>query len=102
MYVRKTALFTWPISSTSRKRTRSRCTKSNPSTGVMLPGVPGFEECRLALGGEPGGLRRIGELERRGDGFGERPGREAGVGCPGEIGPGQALVGLVLGPPREA
>src|SRR5436190_21093696 len=36
MYVRKTALLTWPMTSTSRKRTVSRCTKSNPSTRRML------------------------------------------------------------------
>src|ERR671918_1695226 len=35
-YVAKTALLTWPIASTSRKRTRSRWTKSKLSTVLML------------------------------------------------------------------
>src|SRR4029450_7511078 len=102
MYVRKTPLFTCPISSTSRKRTLSRCTKSNPSTGGMLPTRPGFEQGRFALRGEPGGLGRLGEFERRADGFRKRPVREAGLGCPGDVGAVQALVGRVLDPHREA
>src|SRR5690242_19053758 len=100
MYVRKTALFTCPISSTSRKRTCSRCTKSNPSTGAMLPGCPGFEERRLALGRETRGVGRLGVLERRLDGIRKRPVREAGLGGSRHIGSVQALVGLVLDPER--
>src|SRR6058998_1243246 len=102
MYVRKTALFTCPIASTSRKRTLSRCTKSNPSTGVMLPTVPGFEDCRFALAGEPGGLRRLGKLEGGFDRVCERPEREPRVLCPLDVDAVQALVGFVLDPHRQA
>src|SRR6476660_8574234 len=102
MYVRKTAFLTCPISSTSRKRTCSRCTKSNPSTGVMLPAFPGFEERRLALGGEPGGLGRLGELERRLDRLHERPVGEARLGRSRDVGAVEPLVCLVLDPHREA
>src|SRR4029450_8030249 len=102
MYVRKTALVTCPILSTSRKRTCSRCTKSNPSTGVMLPAFPGFEERRLALAREPGGGGRLGELERRANGFRERPVREARRSCLRDVGAVQPPVGPVLDPHREA
>src|SRR5262245_36471289 len=89
------------MSSTSRKRTRSWCTKSKPSTGVMLAACPGFEECGFALGGEAGGVGRVGERERRCDRLCEWPVREAGIGRAGEVGAVQALVGLVLDPQRE-
>src|SRR5262249_19425419 len=101
MYVRKTALFTWPISSTSRKRTRSWCTKSKPSTGVMLAACPGFEERGFALAGEPGYVGRRGELEGGCDGVGERPVGEPGLGGAGGVRAVQALVGLVFDPQRQ-
>src|SRR5580765_7110376 len=100
-YVRKTALFTCPIASTSRKRTCSRCTKSNPSTRVMLSPFPGSEQARFALGGEPRAVARLGLLERRPNRVGQRPKAEAGSKSSRDVRAVQSLVGLVLDPHRQ-
>src|SRR5262245_20409214 len=101
MYVRKTALFTCPISSTSRKRTRSRCTKSKPSTGVMLAACPGFEERGFALGGEARRIGRLREVKGRLPGVREWPVRGPGGQSARNVGAVQSLVGLVFDPQRE-
>src|SRR6187431_2403095 len=89
------------MASTSRKRTVSCCTKSNPSMSWMLPSLPRGEDLGLALRGHSCVVGRLRVVQRAANRLGERAEGEARLDCTRNVGAVHAGCLRVLEPERE-